>query len=504
MEEQNQMTREGKRAHSNTLRGLLEIGFRHRRLISISFLVVLAGAVAAVLILPNQYQAEIKVLVERARTESVASTGAGSVPQPVPIISLQDVNSEVDLLQSQDLLQQVVLTTGIWEPTNPWSMQGMKLRLLRGIGLPPTKAELVDSAVQGLLSNLNVQPPKASNIITVTYQASSPRMVAKVLNTLASLYVEKHLSVHKTPGTVPFFQKEADQYRGELSLVAARLIEFNRREGVVSPQTEQAAMLQQLATFDASLASTQASIAEAEGRIRGLETQASSTPARVTTQIRTSPVLLEQLKTTLYNLELKRTDLLIKYDPNNRLVQDLEKQIADTRAAVAEVEKAPVQETTTDKDPTHDWLVSEMAKSKAELAALHARAAAMSRAVSDYREKALRLDEKGYVQQDLLRAVNTAEENYAASLRKREEARISDAMDQQQIMNVAIAEAAMVPALPTISLLLKIVLALLLASVVSLGLAFAADYLDPTFRSPQEVEEWLVSPVLASVPKHGD
>jgi uncharacterized protein involved in exopolysaccharide biosynthesis len=504
MEERRRTIRESKRPQTSTLRGLLEIGFRRRRLLTISFLVVAIAAIAAVLILPNQYQAEIKVLVERTRTNPVMSSGPGTMPQPVFAVNEQDVNSEVDLLQSQDLLEKVVLACNIWEPTNPWSLPGMKLRFLRAIGLPPTKEQLVYAAVQGLQSNLNVQPPKNSNLITVTYQSSNPHMAAKVLNTLASLYLEKHLSVHRAPGTVPFFQKEVDQYQRELSLVADRLIEFNRKEGVVNPQLEKVAALQQLSQFDATLASTRASIAESEGRIRALETQITSTPKRDTTQIRTSPTLLEQLKTTLFQLELKRTDLLSKFNPGYRLVQDVDTQIADTKAAIAEVEKSPLREETTDKDPTHEWLTGELAKTKADLAALHARAGALSKAVREYREKATQLDEKGYDQQNLLRSVNTTEQNYVAALQKREEARVSDALDQQQIVNVAIAEAATIPALPTVGLLLKLALAFLLSLVVSVGLAFAAEYWDPTFRSPEEVEEWLDSPVLAALPRSGD
>jgi hypothetical protein len=43
-------------------------------------------------------------------------------------------------------------------------------------------------------------------------------------------------------------------------------------------------------------------------------------------------------------------------------------------------------------------------------------------------------------------------------------------------------------------------LGLLLASVVSVGLAFTLDYLDPSFRTPLEVLNELNIPVLAAVP----
>jgi uncharacterized protein involved in exopolysaccharide biosynthesis len=230
-----------------------------------------------------------------------------------------------------------------------------------------------------------------------------------------------------------------------------------------------------------------------------------ATPARQTTQVRTSdnPYLLQQMKSTLLNLELKRTDLLTKFDPSYRTVQEVEKEIAQTREALVAAEKAPLKDETTDRDPTHAWLVNELAKASAEQTALAARADATSRAVAAYRASARELNQQEIVQQDLQRDAKTAEERYMLYLRKQEEARISDALDQKRIVNVAIAEAATVPALPSSpKWSLTLILGFLLALMTTVGLAFTADYLDPSFRTPDEVERYLDVPVLASIPKN--
>ena len=41
----------------------------------------------------------------------------------------------------------------------------------------------------------------------------------------------------------------------------------------------------------------------------------------------------------------------------------------------------------------------------------------------------------------------------------------------------------------------------LLATCVSVGLAFGAEYLDPTFRTPDELTSFLNIPVLAAMPQ---
>jgi capsular polysaccharide biosynthesis protein len=87
-------------------------------------------------------------------------------------------------------------------------------------------------------------------------------------------------------------------------------------------------------------------------------------------------------------------------------------------------------------------------------------------------------------------------------LKKGEEARIADALDQSNILNVAVMQAPYVPALPSRSPWMLGLVGLVLASVASVGIAFTLDYLDQSFRTPSEVTGELGIPVLAAVPHH--
>ena len=134
--------------------------------------------------------------------------------------------------------------------------------------------------------------------------------------------------------------------------------------------------------------------------------------------------------------------------------------------------------------------------------ALRARASATAQFLSANRAKARRLEQIGETQQMLLGEAKQAEENYMVYARKREEARISDALDAQRIVNVAIAEEATLPARrsgPRRALLL--LLGAGFAAIVSVVLALIKDYLDPSYRTPSEVQASLGLPVLASMPR---
>ena len=97
--------------------------------------------------------------------------------------------------------------------------------------------------------------------------------------------------------------------------------------------------------------------------------------------------------------------------------------------------------------------------------------------------------------------MKTAEETYLLYAKKSEQARMSDALDERSIVNVAIVESSSVPVLPKYSTWTFLLIGLLAAGTTSTALAFAADYLDPAFRTPEEVVAYLNVPVLASLPR---
>jgi uncharacterized protein involved in exopolysaccharide biosynthesis len=158
---------------------------------------------------------------------------------------------------------------------------------------------------------------------------------------------------------------------------------------------------------------------------------------------------------------------------------------------------------TTDSNPTYQWVDSELARAQSQLSAEQARAAALSRSVQAYEKQASELDQQEVIQEGLLRDKNAEEANYLLYMRKQEEARISDALDESRIINVAVVEPVAVPVVPSRSRPLVLLLGLLAAIVVSMGVAVVAEYLDPSLRTSEDIKEYLDLPVLASVSDAG-
>jgi polysaccharide biosynthesis transport protein len=146
---------------------------------------------------------------------------------------------------------------------------------------------------------------------------------------------------------------------------------------------------------------------------------------------------------------------------------------------------------------------SELAKAQSQLSSEQARARALTLSVQAYEKQASDLDQQEAVQEGLLRDKNTEEANYVLYMRKQEEARISDALDESRIINVAVVEPVTIPMVPARSRPLVLLLGLLAAIVVSLGAAVVAEYLDPSLRTSEDIKDFLDLPVLASVSDAG-
>ena len=470
-------------------REVVSVPFRQKWVLLAAFLGVVAAVILSGVWVPK-YQAKMKILVQRQRSDAMITSSSSAPAQFIANqVTEEDLNSEVELLNSEDLLRKVVVKTG--------------LQSQRVGSSEPDEDVRIATEVRKLATTLKIEPLRKSNVISVQYENRNPRLAAEVLRSLAAAYMEKHLEVHRPSGEFKFFDQQTELYRRGLERAQAQLADFTNKSGVVEARIERDSALQRANEFDSTSHQAQTSLIEMEQRVRTLQEQLQLTQPRMTTVTRSSdnPQLLQQLKSTLLNLQLKRTELLTKYEPTYRLVQEVDRQIDNAKSAILAEEGRPVREETTDQNPNYQWIRAELTKAESDLSGLKARKESSASVAARYRESARILDQSGMIQQDLMREEKTQEDNYLLYVHRREEARISADLDQRGILNVALVEQPIVPALPNRSPLGVALLTILFAGTLSVSLAFVVDMMDPSFRTPDEVSNYLGVPVLAALTK---
>ena len=477
---------------SPTMRELVMVLFRQRTLFLVVSSVVFALAVIYACA-GTTYRAELRVLVRRGRADPPVTPQPNAPPDFSRVeVSEEELNSEVELLKDDDVLRGVVQASDL--AAHDW------LRWIR----PHEKQEArVERAVKKLGNRLKVESLKKTNLIAVSYDAPDPQQAAHVLQALASVYLEKHMEVHRPGGQLRFFDQQTGESRRQLEEADRKLLEFTNRRGVVMAAQQRDQALQRLEDVDTSYRQIQVEMSETARRVQELGLQLTMFPERTTTQVRAAdnPELLRALKASLLDLELKRIQLLTKFEPSHRLVQEVEQQILQAKSAITAEMTSPVRDETTDLDANHQWAKAELQKAQVDLRGLEARASTTGAQLAGYRAMARQRGEEAIAQNDLESSQKAAQENYLLYVKKREEARMGDALDEGGIVNVAIAEQPSVPALPTWPPAIVLLVGFAGALTAGTGAAFTADFLDPALRTPEEVFACLEIPVLASLPE---
>jgi uncharacterized protein involved in exopolysaccharide biosynthesis len=485
----------GREIPAPTLRELAMVLFRQRRIFigvsSVIFLLALAYAFFGA-----SYRAEVRVMVRRGRADPPVAAQQNAPPDFSRVeVTEEDLNSEVELLKDFDVLRRVVRATNL--ASHDW---------LRWLRPNEDQAAREEHAARRLAKRLKVESIKKTNLIAVSYDASDPQLAARVLQSLSTAYLEKHTEVHRPAGQLRFFDQQMDESQQQLEEAQRKLLDFTRMHNVVAAGQQRDLILRRLDDVEASYKKTQVERTEAEHRSQELDKELAELPPRSTTQVRSAdnPELLRALKASLLDLQLKRTQLLTKFEPAHRLVQEVEQQIQQAQTAIAAEKSSPVRDETTDKDIDYEWAKSEAERGRVNMQGLQARERQISVQLAEYRNLAQQLGEDAVTQDDLTNREQAAQENFLLYVKKREEARMGDALDEGGIVNVAIVEQPVVPPLPVWPAGGVAIAGLVGALVVGTGAAFGADHLDPALRTPEEVFACLDIPVLASLPGKTD
>src|SRR5690242_12091781 len=88
------------RSSPDTMRELLGIFYRNKRIIRITFLATLGGAILAIALFGIKYEASTQILVKHRRVDDAVSTDASSREQAnsTDVPTEREINTEISLL----------------------------------------------------------------------------------------------------------------------------------------------------------------------------------------------------------------------------------------------------------------------------------------------------------------------------------------------------------------------------------------------------------------------
>lgn len=466
----------------SSLRDFLHVIFKRKNQILLFFIITVFTVAIGTFVMKPTYEANAQILVKMGR-ENLYVPPNSTNSQIINVNRDNQINSEIELLKSQSLAETVIKSLG-----HDSIYEGIEYQ----------------ESVLKFQKSLSVAGIKKSDVIAISFKHSDPKMAAKIVNTLSNAYLEEHLLIHKNPQSYNFFEDQSQVLKTKLEQSEAALETLKQQNQVTDLDEQQKLLLKHIADLNAELNRTLSQEAETKNRILQIRQQFDKTPETVPQgkEVDHNPYLISNLEAKLVELQLKEKELLTKYTPQSRLVKNVEEEIQMVQETLAQNEKKQYGKSRVGLNTTYQRLQEELFQNQAEQEALTGKRKVQDAQLTNYQAKLEQLNQMDVKLNQLEQSVDVNRQNYRLYLAKFEESRISDAMDTKKMANVSVMQSALTPFKPISPKKgLNIVLAIFLGGFGGLGLAFFREYLDDSLETPEDVEQSLQLPVLASIPE---
>ncbi len=491
-------------------REIFAILLRRRSLILTVFVIGVTGVAALTWLRGPSYVAAAKIMVTSERAQMTVSPDADAKPV-IDRVTEQDLNSEVALLQSTSLVREVLEhyrgqleapDSGVGHYLSaalrfPLELPGILYRHTHGV--PPLTP--FESWVQSTASRVRVDTISKSNLIEVSFQSSTAKWASQFVNDLVNRHVERHAQFNKQSDARRFYEGQQRLLNTKMQDAEKELGDFYTREGFDSAPEQQAALRARLAQMETTRSTSATALAEAKARMDFLSNAIRQYPKSIPADSKLAGNEgIQLIKARILALELDRSQALSAYAPTSVKIKQFDRQLEEAKRLL-EKEKANASVSPGAANPTYQSLEMDLAQTGAQKASMEARLTDLSSQIDAVRRKLEHLESIGSEQERLEQRVASAKTSYLTYLKKEEEARFADALDDSKIVNVVVVEPASEPVAPRPArAMTTLALGALLSLMAGVALAFLRDWLDPTVKSAVEAAALAELPVLADIP----
>ena len=421
------------------------------------------------------------------------------------------INTQIQILSSASLLSRVVKTLdlehnhGFLRPYGQGRSTWQSISRMVGIGrdrpepepppisspltLPsvsaaPTSADNLAEVnklaphVESLQQLLEVRPVRDTRLIEIRFSHSNPDVAAKVVNTIAEVFVlfnlEKKTETNFTTGD--FLQKRIAELQGEIRTGEERLINYAKNNQILSLDASQNTVVDRLVGLNKQLleAENERKMAEAAFRVNQ-EPGAAEARAAASTQ---------ELESKLAELRQKRDELLVDNTEESPEVKGVQEQIVGLQKLIQMAHAKAI------------WTESKLIEGRYHQALDRERA--LRKSFDGQRGTTLTQNEAAINYRIIQQEIGTNKGLLDGLLQRSKENDVSAAGTQN---NIYVVDYAPTPKLAIGPRRLQwIIIALVVSLMFGVGLALFLEYMDDTVDTPDCVEKALGLPALAVIP----
>jgi chain length determinant protein EpsF len=326
--------------------------------------------------------------------------------------------------------------------------------------------------------NLDVEPSRESNVISIAFQGSDPKFAAAIANAWAQAYIDVSLELKVEPARqyAKWFDGQNAELRADLEAAQKRLSDFQQERGIVATDERLDVESARLAELSSQLSAIQAQSVDSRSR------EAQARNADTLPEVMQNG-LIQSLKADLARQQGMRDQLAGRYGANHPELTRIDADIASLRERIAGETQRVVRSlgTATRVDAQRE------AEIKAALAA--------------QKKKVLDLKAERDQINVLARDVENAQRAYDLVTQRLAQTNLESQTQQTNVVVLTPAVAPIKPSSPR--LLLNTALAIFLGTLLGLGAALMLELMDPRVRGVEDLAQIDGVPMLGIVPGAG-
>ncbi|MEH7880663.1 exopolysaccharide transport family protein [Rhizobium laguerreae] len=350
-----------------------------RRLRILTITLLGAGvAFAGAKIMSPQYRSETRILIE-PRAPAFASTQQANDASAGPLMDELNIASQVQLLQSADLLKKVINDLKLYNlPEFDDAASGsamssilVKLHLKKNPLENPPEERVIDAFVE----RLQVYQVPGSRVIGITFTSKDPKLAAAIPNAMANVYLstQSGAKLDSNSEATRWLEPEIEGLRQKVSEAERKVAEYRTSHGLLQTNGTTTFPAQQLNDISAELTRVRGDKANAEARAQAVRNALSSGEASDTLPDIMSSQAIQRLKGTESGLQSQISDLQTSLLNNHPRLKSLRAQLSDIRTQIRQ-ETQKILASIENESKVADLRASELERQSETVQATSARA----------------------------------------------------------------------------------------------------------------------------------
>ncbi|MGG7577399.1 Wzz/FepE/Etk N-terminal domain-containing protein [Rhizobium sp. YTUHZ045] len=350
-----------------------------RRVRILTITLAAAGvAFAGAKIISPQYRSETRILIE-PRAPAFASTQQASDAGAGPLMDELNIASQVQLLQSADLLKKVINDLKLYnlpefdDAANGSAMSSIlvKLHLKKNPIENPPEERVIDAFVE----RLQVYQVPGSRVIGINFTSKDPKLAAAIPNAMANVYLstQSGAKLASNSEATRWLEPEIENLRQKVSEAEKKVAEYRTNHGLLQTNGTTTFPTQQLNDISAELTRVRGDKANAEARAQAVRNALSSGEASDTLPDIMSSQAIQRLKATESGLQSQISDLQTSLLNSHPKLKSLRAQLSDIRGQIRQ-ETQKILASIENEAKVADLRASELERQKDAVQANSARA----------------------------------------------------------------------------------------------------------------------------------